>query len=181
VVLALPAIFGLLVGLALGGSPARLASLELRHPWLVLWAIGLQVLAFPFTWLPWDTHQTVAIALWLVSFSLLAVAGWLNRAIAGIRMIVLGMALNVAAVVANGGMMPALPSALRAAGTEYSVSNNSFAADDPNLAALVDRWALPTWMPGNVFSAGDVVIAIGVVVLVVAAMEPRWRRSAATI
>jgi hypothetical protein len=42
----------------------------------------------------------------------------------------------------------------------------------PQLAALVDRWAVPHWIPlGNVYSVGDVLIAIGVFVAVVSAMR----------
>jgi hypothetical protein len=38
----------------------------------------------------------------------------------------------------------------------------------------VDRWAAPSWVPlGNVFSVGDVLIAIGVVVTLAAAMGAR--------
>jgi hypothetical protein len=35
---------------------------------------------------------------------------------------------------------------------------------------LVDRWAVPSWIPwGNVFSVGDVLIAVGGLVFVLAA------------
>jgi hypothetical protein len=85
------------------------------------------------------------------------------------------MLLNLAAILANGGHMPALPSAMRDAGLSYTgVHNNSVAAAHPHLAWFVDRWAAPGWVPaGNVFSVGDVLIAIGVVVLIAAAMGAR--------
>ena len=36
----------------------------------------------------------------------------------------------------------------------------------------VDRWAVPHWIPlGNVYSIGDVLIAIGVFLAIVAAMR----------
>ena len=39
---------------------------------------------------------------------------------------------------------------------------NSTASSDPSLPWLVDRWAAPDWLPlANVFSVGDVVIAVG--------------------
>jgi len=42
---------------------------------------------------------------------------------------------------------------------------------DPSLPWLVDRWAAPDWLPfANVFSAGDVVIALGAFVIVLAGM-----------
>jgi hypothetical protein len=43
----------------------------------------------------------------------------------------------------------------------------------------VDRWAAPSWVPfGNVFSVGDLLIAIGVVVTLAAAMGARMPFSA---
>jgi hypothetical protein len=66
--------------------------------------------------------------------------------------------------------MPALPSALRAAGLHFQQSRNSTALSAPHLSWLVDRWAAPGWVPwANVFSAGDVAIAVGGVVFALAA------------
>ena len=53
-------------------------------------------------------------------------------------------AVNLAAILANGGHMPALPSAMRDGGPELSgVHNNSVRDASPNLAWFVDRWAAP--------------------------------------
>jgi hypothetical protein len=100
-----------------------------------------------------------------------------NRRIVGVPVIAAGMASNVVAVVANGRHMPALPQALRAAHKHYAVHFNSAASAKPNVPWLVDRWAVPRWIHlGNVYSIGDVVIAVGVVLVVVAAMQPRRLR-----
>jgi hypothetical protein len=70
----------------------------------------------------------------------------------------------------NGGHMPALPAALRAAGLHFQRSRNSTALSAPHLSWLVDRWAAPGWVPwANVFSAGDVAIAVGGVAFALAA------------
>ncbi len=80
------------------------------------------------------------------------------------------MILNLVAVIANGGRMPVLPDAMHRAGHDYGVRMNSVAAADPRLDWLVDRWAAPEWVPlANVFSAGDVVIALGALALGLAA------------
>jgi len=105
----------------------------------------------------------------------------LNVRLRGLAIAGGGMLLNLAAIVTNRGHMPALPSAMRDAGLAFTgVHNNSIAEASPNLAWFVDRWAAPSWVPfGNVFSVGDVLIAIGVVVTLAAAMGARMPFSAA--
>jgi Family of unknown function (DUF5317) len=180
VALALPVLAALVVGVALGGRLGNLARLRLRASWLFFAAIALQVVAFPFAFLPWTTDQTVASVLWLASYTLLIAAAVLNRRIAGVPVVALGMGLNVLAVVANGGTMPVLPGAMRLAGGSHTTLHNSTATADPQLSWLVDRWAAPEWIPfANVFSVGDVVIATGAVVIVLAGMGVRMPRARA--
>ena len=163
---------GIAVGWLLGGRLARLADLRLRAMWLFYVAIGLQIVAFPSQTLPWAVGDRLAIGLWLGSYGCLVVAVACNLRVRGAAIVGLGMASNLVAVIANGGHMPGLPSALRAAGHTYTGShNNEVVSSHPHLAWLVDRWAVPHWIPGgNVYSVGDVLIAIGAVVMVAAAM-----------
>ena len=175
--LALPVIAAVGLGLLLGGRLAALAELRLRAWWLFLAALGIQLVAFPFGFMPWHVDPAVASALWLVSYGLLVAGAVLNRRIRGVLFVAVGMGANVVAIVANGGTMPVLPEAMRAAGASYVTRNNSTAEADPRLPWLVDRWAAPDWVPlANVFSVGDVVIAVGAVVLVLGAMGVGARR-----
>jgi hypothetical protein len=93
------------------------------------------------------------------------------------------MASNLAAIVTNGGHMPALPSALRAAGHVFTQNRNSAVLSHPQLSWLIDRWAAPQWIPqANVFSVGDVAIATGGLVFALAAtgVLERFRLRATT-
>ena len=169
--LALPVLAAVALGLLLGGSLARLADLPLRASWLFLTAIGLQVVAFPIGVLPWTTHETVASVLWVASYGLLLVAAALNRRITGVPIVAVGMLSNLAAILANRGTMPVRFEAMHDAGRVAVTQANSTALGDPALPWLVDRWAAPDWIPlANVFSVGDVVIAAGAVVIVLAGM-----------
>jgi hypothetical protein len=171
VVLAFPVVVGIVLGLLARGDLRHLASLEFRRVELFYMAVGAQILAFPFSFLPWHTSDGVAKALWLASYALLVGAAIMNRHVTGVPVIAAGMLANIVAVVANGGHMPALPRALHAAGLSLRTHYNSTAMAAPHFAWLVDRWAVPRGLHmGNVFSVGDVVIAIGAVVLVVSAM-----------
>jgi hypothetical protein len=116
--------------------------------------------------------------LWLISFALLIGFAAVNRTVGGVALVFAGLACNLAAVVANGGLMPASPHAIRAAGLTYRLKNNSLSTVDPHLAWLTDRWAVPAWIPwGNVFSVGDVLIAAGIIATIVLAMHGRARRA----
>jgi hypothetical protein len=173
-VLALPILVGGVLALACGGRLSALAALNLRRPALFYLAIGIQVIAFPATFLPWNMTDGVARALWLGSYAVLCLAALLNVRVTGVPVVAAGMISNIAAVVANGGHMPALPQALRAAGEAPGTHFNSAEMAAPRLGWLVDRWAAPGWLPwANVFSIGDVVIAAGVVAIVFAASGAR--------
>lgn len=172
--LVFPVLLAILVGLALGGRLGALAELPLRAPWLFLLAFGLQVVAFPFSVLPWTTHMTLAKVLWLTSYAILVVGMVLNVRIRGVAIVGAGMCANIAAILANGGTMPVLPGAMHDAGRGQAVVHNSTSVESPALPWLVDRWAAPDWIPlANVFSVGDVAIAVGALVLVLCAMGPR--------
>jgi hypothetical protein len=177
-VLVLAIAVGLALGRLLGGRVAALSGLRIRAAWLFYVAIGLQVAGYPSGVLPWSISDSLATALWLVSFAVLIAAVAVNVRLPGAAVVGLGMLCNLAAVLTNGGHMPARASALRAAGVLYrGVHNNSAVASHPTLPWLIDRWPVPAWIPmGNVYSVGDVLIAVGAVVLVCAGMGVRLRR-----
>jgi Family of unknown function (DUF5317) len=160
--LALPLLIGLALAPLLGGRWSRLGELRLRAVGLFYVGIALQVVAFPMAQLPWRTPDRAAVVLWLVSYGLFALGAAANLRVAGVPLVFAGMLSNVAAITANGGHMPALPSALRAAGLHFEQSRNSARMSAPHLSWLVDRWGAPDWVPlANVFSVGDVLIAAG--------------------
>jgi hypothetical protein len=166
------ALIGLVVGKLIGGRLAALAEIRIAGKGLVFGALGLQVIAFPFDFLPWTTPSSLSRILWLVSFALLILMLVLNRALRGASIVAAGLTSNLVAIVANHGLMPVRLEALRDAGTHYKVHNNSIQLGHPNLPLLIDRWAAPNWLPmANVFSVGDVLIAIGTVVAIAVAMR----------
>ena len=72
-----------------------------------------------------------------------------NRHIPGLLVIALGGALNFAAIAANGGVMPADPDAIEAAGIPQHAGDfiNSAPASDAPLGFLGDIFHTPAWMP----------------------------------
>jgi Family of unknown function (DUF5317) len=175
--LALPLLIGLAAVPLLGGRWSLLGRVQLRVPVIFYVAIALQLIAFPVKHMPWRTPDRIAVVLWLVSYGLFAVGLLRNARVPGVPLVAVGLVSNVSAIVANGGHMPALPSALRGAGLIFTKSRNSEQMPAPHLAWLVDRWAAPDWIPwANVFSVGDVLIAAGGLVFVLVATECFRRR-----
>ena len=178
-VLVLPFVIGVLVALPLGGRLRTLATIRLRWLWLAYVALVFQIAAFPGSSLPWHTPDSAAVALWIASDMLLVAVVVRNVRLPGVALIAAGLGSNLLAVVANGGHMPALPRALAGAGLHYTRSMNSERMAHPALPWLVDRWAAPHWIPlANVFSVGDVAIAVGgfILALAVTGAHVPWRK-----
>jgi len=161
-VLALPLVIGVVAALPFGGRVRNLGAARFHWLRLAYVALAFQVAAFPGGSLPWRTPDAAAVGLWIASDLLLAAVVLRNVRSPGVALIAAGLASNLLAVVANGGHMPALPQALADAGLHYTRSMNSELMAHPALPWLVDRWAAPDWIPlANIFSVGDVAIAVG--------------------
>ena len=149
-----------------GGSLTALADVRLRGAWLVALALGVQILiTVVLSGLAEDAFRAVHAA----TYGLLAAFLWLNRRLPGVWIVGLGASLNAAAILANGGVMPAAPGALASAGLPSGTPGefaNSAAVHSPALARLGDVFAIPEALGplANVFSIGDLVIAAGLAV-----------------
>jgi hypothetical protein len=144
-----------------GVSLAPLGKLPIHRPWLVWLSIGLQ---FAITVIP-GIPNFVGQPIHLSTFAMAAGFLWSNRHICGSMLIAAGAAMNLAAITANGGTMPASPWAWRTAGFPAMLDGfeNSNVVHSPKLAWLGDVFAIPKgWPFANVFSVGDVLIVIAV-------------------
>ncbi|MFL5749284.1 MAG: DUF5317 domain-containing protein [Chloroflexota bacterium] len=168
-------VVGLIVGLLLGGKLSALG--EIRFRWWPLVFVGflLQVVLFP------DAVAArvgdLGPLLYVASTAMVVLAVLRNLDMPGIPLVALGAACNLAAILANGGFMPASPDAMAALGKAQPVIySNSAVVAHPMLEPLTDIFALPPWLPlNNIFSIGDAILALGVVVVIVTTMrrDPR--------
>jgi hypothetical protein len=164
-------VVGLVAGQLLGGRPAGLASLQFRWPWLIIGGLLVQVVLF--------SDQVASVVgsagppIYVGSTGLVFLGVLRNIDITGMKLVALGALSNLAAIVANGGYMPAGRGALEALGkTDPAIYSNSAYLEHPALEPLTDIFALPAWLPSaNIFSVGDVLIALGVAVIIAAAMR----------
>jgi len=159
---------GLLAGLAAGGSVGRLADLRIRLAPLAIAGMFFQLLIFspPVAGLL-GTDVPVGPGLYVGSTLVVLAALIANLGRPGFGIILVGATLNLLAIVANGGFMPAAPEAWAALhGTnglpEGVLTNSTLASAATRLAVLGDVFSLPRPLPfANVFSIGDVLIAVG--------------------
>ena len=168
-------LIGLVIGLVAGGRPAGLADLHLRWSGVILAGLVIQVALFSE---PVSARiGALGPPIYVASTAMVIVAIVANRAIAGMLVVAAGAVSNLAAIVANGGYMPAGADAMAALGTPHPTTySNSTFVPDPALAPLTDIFALPGWVPfANVFSIGDVVIGIGIALVIGVAMRSRPR------
>ena len=163
---------GLIAGVLLGGRPAGLAELRFRLAPLALLALAVQLVLF--SPLADPLPAEVGRAIYVASTALVGLVVLANIRVTGMPLVALGAGLNLAAIVANGGSMPASPAALAALGMGVGSRTNSIVVERPALEPLSDVFALPDWLPlANVFSVGDVLIGIGIAVAIAAAMRRR--------
>ena len=178
-ILALAVILGLMASAIRYRSEtlSQLASIPLRAPWLALAALALQVPLLRAPLGPAGEVVTVRV-LFLLSYPLLLTFVWLNRRLAGIQILGVGVACNLLVILTNGGLMPISPQTLVrinpgstldqwTLGFHYGRSKDVILLQqDTTLWWLSDILVLPPPFPWpTAFSMGDLLIALGIIVL----------------
>jgi hypothetical protein len=149
-----------------GGSLGKLATARIKGGWTIALALVLQVViisVIPKQMLGWR-GQAVELASYVLAVAFLVI----NRRVPWLWLVGLGGLCNLVAIGANAGVMPASPVALRAAGRVRHPGQfmNSTVLSHPHLAWLGDKFSVPRTLPlANVFSVGDVLLAIGTLLL----------------
>jgi hypothetical protein len=161
---------GIIAGWLAGGHLDRLAAVRIR--WAPVALIGLLVQVVLFSGPLASSVGDAAPAIYVASSVAVLAVVLRNLDIAWVWLIAVGAGCNLAAIVANGGWMPADAAALASVGGLPSGASNSIVVADPALGPLTDLFALPAGMPlANVFSVGDVLIGVGIAVTIALAMR----------
>ena len=173
-------LIGVLVGYLLGGRLSRLVSVPLRRSWILLLALLIQLLIFPlFSEKPLFPYGTA----YLHGLSYFLVLLWLvfNLKIRPLWVLIGGALLNAAAILSNGGYMPASAEALTRAGlhtaADHLLHDGTYGnvvrmSAGTHLNALGDWIPLPRWIPlATALSIGDLMIMIGLVWLIARGMK----------
>ncbi len=146
----------------------------LKHLWLVFIAFLPQ---FAILYLPEVRAQIPdagAAAILIASQLLLLGFAWLNRKMPGMTILLIGVALNLIVMAANGGFMPISPQTASRlvppeilqeipVGSRFGTKDILLLPEQTRFEWLADRFLPPAGSPYQVaFSLGDVFIAVGV-------------------
>ncbi len=178
-ILALAVVLGLFVSLARyrGRAFRRIAAIPLHWAWLAPLALALQLPLLRSGAGPVEEIR-LQQALFLASHLLLLAFVWRNRRSVGILIVGVGVLCNLLVISGNGGFMPIAPETLVRINpgsaveqwpedVHYGYSKDVILSRENTwLRALSDTLVLPSpWPWPAAFSAGDLVIASGIIVL----------------
>jgi hypothetical protein len=167
-------LLGLLAGAAVARALRRSYRLpDPRHLWLVPAAFLPQLLV---VYLPvgrgMEPNSAASLAL-PISLAVFLIFVWLNWQIPGMPVVLVGLALNLLVITANGGWMPVSPETASqlpggappseaTPGIRVGDKDILLRSEDTRLELLADRFLLPEWLGYRAaYSLGDVFAAAG--------------------
>lgn len=172
-------ILGLILGLLAGGRFGNLASIRLRHTWLLVVAVVIRYAVEALLNAHVPIVETLRLPLLASAFAVLLVALWTNRTYPGLNLAFVGILLNATVIVVNGGFMPIWEPSLIVAGYRPEDIVSAIHVILPasldasfllHLGPLADVIPVPLPLIQNVASVGDVFLMAGLAFFLFAAL-----------
>lgn len=180
-------VLGIIIGYAAKGSIKNFALRPLYWKLLALLSFTVQLIIF--SNLTFIEAMPTTLKVILHYFSYLCLLTFIIRNIKnfGLNIAGFGIFLNSLVISLNGGHMPTLPQNLKNTSVGQSadlinqgeaIHNSVKMTNETLLPWLGDIFYLPSWIPfSNVFSIGDIIIAVGIFIYIVFNMHPVKRSS----
>lgn len=166
----LVALAALVTAIIRGGHLANFAQVRLRYFPALFVPLVVQLVIFSPLAAFMPASLTAIPLAHVVSLLMAALVVCFNLNLPGFKLLLVGLLSNLAAIVVNGGYMPVSTAAREAAGLPALTSahnNIQVLTDATPLWFLADIFPIPSGIPfANVFSIGDVLIAVGIFVFV---------------
>ncbi len=146
---------------------------ELRVSWLVFLAFLPQFVLLYLPYFRVRVSDRGSAACLLISLLVFVGFAWVNRSLPGMSILLIGLALNLTVMAANGGFMPISPQTAGQlvpdgalldfqSGDRFGVKDIYLPLLETRFEWLADRFLTPAWFSYRAaFSLGDVFIAIG--------------------
>ncbi|HKW70553.1 MAG TPA: DUF5317 family protein [Candidatus Dormibacteraeota bacterium] len=154
-------VLGLGFGLLTGGRIGNLARLRFRWPWLIL---GALVVREAIVRTPLSQVEGAQYAYVLALASILAWTIWHFSRLRAIWLVTVGSAMNLLVIVVNGARMPVAAELAGPILSHGTLGQYRAMGPDTHLNLLAD-W-IRLYPSAEVYSPGDVLIAIGLAVTV---------------
>ena len=177
-------ILGIVLGYISGGRLRYLSQKPFKNLLLVISAFFIQLVIFSdISFLkPLQNQPTAIVILHIFSYLLILAFIIINLKLPGVAFIGTGILLNAIVIILNKGHMPASIESLSSSSVgKYtdvlsqgeSVNNSIAITSGTVLPWLGDIFAIPSYIPfSNVFSIGDIIIAIGICIYFALNMKP---------
>ena len=146
---------------------------ELRVSWLAFLAFLPQFILLYLPYFRIRVSDQVSAVCLLASLLIFLGFAWVNRGLPGMSILLIGLALNLTVMAANGGFMPISPQTAGQlvpdgalldfqSGDRFGVKDIYLPPLETRFEWLADRFLTPAWFSYRAaFSLGDVFIAIG--------------------
>ncbi len=181
---------GLLVGFGRARWSGRNYGLfPLRHTWMAVLAFLPQLLMTAVAKYYWNLSDQIIGLTLIVSLVIFLGFVWLNLRAPGMPLLLGGLTLNLAVMLANGGLMPINPQTAsrlvseekrqtQMLGDRFGQKDVLLLKQDTHLELFSDRFLPPDWFPYQVaFSLGDICIGAGAFWFLVAGKKYNMHRS----
>ena len=175
-------LIGLIAGFAAGGRLDNLIAIRLRWPLLIFGALALRLGTEAALTRDVGIVDSLRVPLLAAAYGILGVGLWANRARPGMSLALVGIGLNAAAILVNGGFMPVWEPSLTAAGFGRADVLSPIhvilpATLDANFlrsaGPLGDLIPVPLPWLRNVLSIGDVILGAGLAFFLFAGLVRR--------
>ena len=146
---------------------------ELRISWLAFLAFLPQFILLYLPYFRIRVSDQVSAVCLLASLLIFLGFAWVNRSLPGMSILLIGLALNLTVMAANGGFMPISPQTAGQlvpdgalldfqSGDRFGIKDIYLPPLETRFEWLADRFLTPAWFSYRAaFSLGDVFIAIG--------------------
>ena len=172
-------LIGLIGGFAVGGRIDNLIAIRLRWPLVIFGALALRLGTEAALGRDVAIAESLRVPLLAAAYGVLAVGLWANRARPGMSLALVGIGLNAAAILVNGGFMPVWEPSLTAAGFGRADVLSPIHVILPATLDSAFFWSagplgdvIPVPLPflRNVLSIGDVILDAGLAFFLFAAL-----------
>jgi hypothetical protein len=161
VVILVPLVLGLLVGMAAGGKLGNVANLSFRWPWFALLVLVIReaVVLRPLNSIEGSQYVYAAALAALIGWT-----AWNVKRLPGVAVALVGGAVNLIVILANGARMPVAPALAGPLLQQGHLGQYVLMGPNTNLNWLADWIGFPSPVRGA-YSPGDLVIALGIGVI----------------